>query len=61
MTPFLHAIKDFYVASNAIVSGNVVLGPGVNLWFGVIMRGDLAVITLEPRVNIQDGDRKSVV
>ena len=32
MTDTIRAIKDFYVASNAIVTGNVVLGPGVNLW-----------------------------
>jgi carbonic anhydrase/acetyltransferase-like protein (isoleucine patch superfamily) len=55
MTETLRAIKDFYVASNAIVTGNVVLSPGVNLWFSTIIRGDLATITLEPRVNIQDG------
>jgi carbonic anhydrase/acetyltransferase-like protein (isoleucine patch superfamily) len=37
------------------VCGDVVLGPGVNIWFGCILRGDLARITLGPRVNIQDG------
>jgi carbonic anhydrase/acetyltransferase-like protein (isoleucine patch superfamily) len=55
MTAIIRAIKDFYVASSAVVTGNVVLGPGVNIWFGTILRGDLAAITLEPRVNIQDG------
>jgi carbonic anhydrase/acetyltransferase-like protein (isoleucine patch superfamily) len=55
MSATMHAIKDYYVASSAIVTGNVSLGPGVNLWFGTILRGDLALITLEPRVNLQDG------
>jgi carbonic anhydrase/acetyltransferase-like protein (isoleucine patch superfamily) len=55
MTAIIHAIKDYYVASSAIVTGNVVLGPGVNIWFGAILRGDLATVTVEPRVNIQDG------
>lgn len=55
MTACMRSIKDFYVASTAIVTGNVVLGPGANIWFGTIVRGDLAVITIEPRVNIQDG------
>jgi carbonic anhydrase/acetyltransferase-like protein (isoleucine patch superfamily) len=55
MTPALHAIKDYYVASSAVVAGNVVCGPGVNVWFGTIIRGDLATITLAPRVNLQDG------
>ncbi|MBI2807573.1 MAG: gamma carbonic anhydrase family protein [Planctomycetes bacterium] len=51
----MRAIKDYYVASTAIVTGNVVFGAGVNLWFGTIVRGDLATITFGPRVNIQDG------
>ena len=51
----LQAIQDFYVAGNAIVTGDVVLGPGANIWFGTIIRGDLARVTLGPRVNIQDG------
>lgn len=55
MAVSMQSIKDYYVASNAVVTGNVVLSPGVNLWFGTILRGDLAVITLGPRVNLQDG------
>jgi len=55
MTPFMQAIKDFYVASTAIVSGNVALGPGVNVWFGTVVRGDLAQISLGARSNLQDG------
>lgn len=46
---------DAYLAHNAIVVGDVVLGTCVNLWFGVVIRGDLARITLGPRVNLQDG------
>lgn len=55
MAVSMQSIKDYYVASNAVVTGNVVLSPGVNLWFGTILRGDLAVITLGSRVNLQDG------
>jgi carbonic anhydrase/acetyltransferase-like protein (isoleucine patch superfamily) len=55
MTGSMRAIKDYYVASTAIVTGNIVLGAGVNIWFNTIVRGDLATITIEPRVNIQDG------
>jgi carbonic anhydrase/acetyltransferase-like protein (isoleucine patch superfamily) len=55
MTPTIHAIKDYYIASTAVVTGNVACAPGVNVWFGAIIRGDLALITIEPRVNIQDG------
>ena len=49
MSATMHAIKDFYVASSAIVTGNVTLGPGVNLWFGTILRGDLALIARASR------------
>src|SRR5712692_5539229 len=51
----MQAIRDFYVASGVVVTGDVVLGPGVNIWFGSVVRGDIAKITLGPRVNIQDG------
>jgi len=51
----MQAIKDFYVAPGVVVTGDVVLSAGVNLWFGTILRGDLARITLGARVNIQDG------
>lgn len=48
-------IQDFYVAPGAVVTGDVVLGPGVNVWFGAVIRGDLARISLGPRANVQDG------
>jgi carbonic anhydrase/acetyltransferase-like protein (isoleucine patch superfamily) len=55
MTVSMQAIRDYYIASTALVAGNVVLGPGVNVWFNSILRGDLAQITVGPRVNFQDG------
>jgi carbonic anhydrase/acetyltransferase-like protein (isoleucine patch superfamily) len=51
----MQAIQDFYIAPGVVVTGDVVLSPGVNLWFGTVVRGDLARITLGPRVNVQDG------
>ena len=51
----MQAIAGYYVAPGVVVTGDVVLSPGVNLWFGTIVRGDLSRITLGPRVNIQDG------
>lgn len=52
---WMHKYGEVYVARTAVVTGDVVCQPGVNLWFGVIIRGDLARITLGPRVNLQDG------
>jgi carbonic anhydrase/acetyltransferase-like protein (isoleucine patch superfamily) len=51
----MHSIQDYYIASGAVVTGDVVLSAGVNIWYGCVVRGDLARITLGPRVNIQDG------
>jgi carbonic anhydrase/acetyltransferase-like protein (isoleucine patch superfamily) len=51
----MQAIRDYYVARNAVVLGDVVLGPGANVWYGCVLRGDLATIDLGPRVNLQDG------
>jgi len=38
-----------------VVTGDVVLEPGCNLWYGTIVRGDLARVTLGENANIQDG------
>ncbi|MFL5244612.1 MAG: gamma carbonic anhydrase family protein [Gemmataceae bacterium] len=51
----MQSIQDFYVAPGVIVTGDVVLSPGANIWFASVVRGDLARITIGPRVNIQDG------
>src|SRR4051794_39525112 len=51
----MRMIQDFYVAPGVIVTGDVVLSSGVNIWFGSVLRGDLARITLGRRVNLQDG------
>jgi carbonic anhydrase/acetyltransferase-like protein (isoleucine patch superfamily) len=51
----MQQIGDYYVAANAVVTGDVVLSAGANVWFGCVLRGDLARITLGPRVNVQDG------
>ena len=42
MTTYMQAIKDYYIASTATVTGNVELGPGVNIWFGCVIRGGTA-------------------
>jgi carbonic anhydrase/acetyltransferase-like protein (isoleucine patch superfamily) len=51
----MQAIGDSYVAPGVVVTGDVVLSAGVNIWFGSVVRGDLARIHIGPRVNIQDG------
>jgi carbonic anhydrase/acetyltransferase-like protein (isoleucine patch superfamily) len=51
----MRAIDDFYIAANAVVLGDVVLAPGANIWYGCVVRGDLARISFGPRANLQDG------
>jgi carbonic anhydrase/acetyltransferase-like protein (isoleucine patch superfamily) len=51
----MRVVKGAYLAENVVVTGDVVLGAGANLWFGTIVRGDLARIALGETVNIQDG------
>lgn len=48
-------LGEVFIAHNALVVGDVHLAAGVNLWFNVVIRGDLARITLGHRVNLQDG------
>ena len=51
----MQAIDNCYIAANAVVLGDVVLADGANIWYGCVVRGDLARISLGPRANLQDG------
>ena len=44
-----------YIAPNASVIGDVVLGKNANVWWNVVIRGDNDTITIGENVNIQDG------
>ena len=52
-TPTLH--KDSWVSSNAILIGNVILKKDANVWFNVVLRGDIEPITIGEESNVQDG------
>jgi len=43
-----------FVADNARVLGRVTLGRDVNVWYGVVIRGDCAPITVGEATNVQD-------
>lgn len=51
----MRVVKGAFIAEGVIVTGDVHLGAGSNLWFGSVIRGDIARITLEENVNVQDG------
>ncbi len=45
---------DVFVAPTAVVVGDVVLAQGVSIWYGTVLRGDVAKIRVGERTNIQD-------
>lgn len=47
--------EDVYVAPTAAVIGDVEIGGGTGIWFGVVLRGDVNEIRIGRRTNIQDG------
>lgn len=46
--------ENIYIAPNATVVGDVVLGKDVNIWYGAVLRGDSGQITVGEGTNIQD-------
>ena len=53
--PVLPAAGRFWIAPNASVIGDVVLGEDCGVWFGATLRGDNERISIGARSNIQDG------
>ena len=47
--------KNYYIASGAVVTGDVELGNDVSIWQNAVLRGDSGKITIGDRTNIQDG------
>jgi carbonic anhydrase/acetyltransferase-like protein (isoleucine patch superfamily) len=47
--------EDTYLADNAVIIGDVVIGKGCSVWFGTVLRGDVNSIRIGNNVNIQDG------
>lgn len=46
--------NDHYIADTARVLGDVTLGPGVSVWYGAAIRGDVAPVTIGRMTNVQD-------
>jgi len=44
-----------WVAHRAVLTGQVHLGPEASVWYGAVLRGDLAPIRIGARTSIQDG------
>lgn len=59
-------IKDFrskspvidpsaFIAENAVIIGDVVIGSDASIWYNCVLRGDVNFIRIGDRTNIQDG------
>lgn len=47
--------QNCYLAENATVVGQVVMGDNCTVWFNAVVRGDVHSITIGDNTNIQDG------
>ena len=47
--------EDCYLAENATVIGDVIIGNQCSIWFNTVVRGDVNSIRIGNKVNIQDG------
>src|SRR5204862_6793011 len=54
LTPRMRSINGIFLAPTAAVAGDVTCGPGVNVWFAAVVRGDVAPVRLGENVNLQD-------
>ncbi|HEY1411716.1 MAG TPA: gamma carbonic anhydrase family protein, partial [Rhodopila sp.] len=46
---------DAFIAPTAAVIGDVVIGSETGIWFHLLVRGDMGIIRIGARTNIQDG------
>lgn len=53
--PIMRRVGDAFVAAGATVVGDVRLGRDTNVWYGAVVRGDDAPLTIGDRTNLQDG------
>ena len=47
--------KNCYLAENATIVGDVVMGDDCSVWFQAVIRGDVHYIRMGNKVNVQDG------
>lgn len=51
--PKIHS--SAYISQGVYIIGDVIIGKNSNIWFGSILRGDVAPIVVGENTNIQDG------
>jgi carbonic anhydrase/acetyltransferase-like protein (isoleucine patch superfamily) len=61
--PFIFPVKDkspqfganCFIAPNATITGDTVMGDECSIWFNAVIRGDVNYIKMGNKVNVQDG------
>lgn len=51
----IHIDPSAFIAPGAVVLGDVTLGPNSSVWYGCVLRGDMAAIVVGENSNVQDG------
>ena len=51
----MRQVNGAFLAHNAVVTAYVTLGEGVSVWYGAVVRGDVAAVTIGAGTNLQDG------
>lgn len=47
--------KEAFVAKNATIIGEVTIGKNSSIWYNVVLRGDIAPISIGNNTSVQDG------
>lgn len=47
--------EDCFLAENAVIVGEVIMGNQCSIWYNAVLRGDVHFIRMGDRVNVQDG------
>ncbi len=47
--------EDCFMAENATIVGDVIMGDQCSVWFNAVIRGDVHYIRMGNKVNVQDG------
>jgi len=53
-SPRLFRVDGAWIADTATVVGDTTLGPDVSVWYGTVVRADVAAISIGARTNLQD-------
>src|SRR5215207_10015840 len=47
--------QNCFIAPNATITGDVIMGDDCSIWFNTVIRGDVNIVRMGNKVNVQDG------